>query len=308
MKKTGIVWDERYLAHETGPGHPERPERLLAVKEVLDTDSGLIVIKPRPATVEEVGWVHEPAHIERIEGARGIATRFDSDTPAGPGSTDAAFLAAGGVLEAVEAVEAGRVENAFAFPRPPGHHAEADRAMGFCLFNNVAIAAAFLINQKNKKRVAIVDYDVHHGNGTQHIFYERDDVFYVSTHRFPFYPGTGAAWETGSGRGQGFTLNVPMDGGEGDAAYEKSFDETIVPALTKYRPEFILVSAGYDAHRRDPLGGMNVTAKGFHFMNQRLFEVAVKICAGKIVFVLEGGYDLKGLREGVESVLDVLRC
>ncbi|MBI2339962.1 MAG: histone deacetylase [Deltaproteobacteria bacterium] len=309
MPKTGIVWDERYLAHDTGTGHPESPRRLLAIKEVLDTDSTLVSIPPRLATKEEVGWVHSKEHIENVEKTRGVPHGyFDLDTPVSADSAEAAFLAVGGLLTAAEAVFSGKVDNAFAFPRPPGHHAESTRAMGFCLFNNIAVAAEYLVRQKGLKRIAIVDIDVHHGNGTQHFFYARDDVFYVSTHRYPFYPGTGAVDETGTGKGKGYTLNLPFDALGDDDDYAKGYDKKILPALHEYKPEFVLVSAGFDAHRRDPLGGMKITKGGFKMMARNLFDVAQKYSGAKIVFVLEGGYDMKGLQEGVEAVLEVIHA
>lgn len=306
MSKVGIVWDNRYLLHETGPGHPESPERLLAVKEVLDQHPSFVSLKPRLATNLEVGLIHHADHVQAVASRRGQSGNFDLDTPFSAGSTEAAFLAAGGVLECVEKVDAGIVASGFAFPRPPGHHAEATHAMGFCLFNNIAIAAAYLIHKKNKKRVAIMDFDVHHGNGTQHAFYDRSDVFYVSTHRYPFYPGTGRATEIGEGEGRGYTLNLPYTALADDDDYAKGFAEKIIPALEAYQPDFILVSAGFDAHERDPLGGMRITKAGFRMMSGSLFSLAKKHCGGKIVFVLEGGYDMKGLQEGVESVFEVI--
>lgn len=307
MTRTGIVWDARYLKHDTGPGHPESPKRLLAVKEVLDSDSKLVPIKPRLATSEEVAWVHSRDHIKNVDRMNGVEhAYFDLDTPASAGSTEAAYLAVGGMFEAINAVCDNRVSNAFHFPRPPGHHAESNRAMGFCLFNNVALGAEFLIRKKGKKRVAIVDIDVHHGNGTQHFFYERSDVFYISSHRFPFYPGTGARDERGKGEGYGYTLNLPYDAGSDDDDYKKGYEEEVVSSLINYKPDFVLVSAGFDAHIRDPLGGMRITKKGFTMMSQTLFDVVKECCEGKIVFVLEGGYDMKGLKEGVEAVLEVL--
>lgn len=306
MSKVGIVWDNRYLLHETGPGHPESPERLLAIKEVLEEHPSLVSLKPRLATNLEVGLIHHMDHVQAVENMRGKSGNFDLDTPFGSSSAEAAFLAAGGVLECVEKVDAGVVNSGFAFPRPPGHHAEADRAMGFCLFNNIAIAAAYLIHKKNKKRVVIMDFDVHHGNGTQHSFYDRSDVFYVSTHRYPFYPGTGATTEIGEGKGRGYTLNLPYTALADDDDYAKGFGEKIIPALEAYQPDFILVSAGFDAHERDPLGGMRITKAGFRMMSEALFSIAKKYCSGKIVFVLEGGYDMRGLQEGVEAVFEVI--
>lgn len=307
MNRTGIIWDSRYLKHDTGSGHPESPRRLLAIKEVLDGDSTLVLLEPRQATEEEIALVHTPDHIKAVLKTQNISHGyFDLDTPVSAGSSEAAFLAAGGMLTAVEAVYKGELDSCFAFPRPPGHHAESNRAMGFCLFNNVAIAAEYLIRKKNLSRVAIVDIDVHHGNGTQHFFYDRKDVFYISSHRFPFYPGTGSAEEKGSRGGAGYTLNLPYPALADDDDYRKGYEEKIQPALLKYQPEFILVSAGFDAHQLDPLGGMKITKKGFIMMAQTLFSAAQKTCQGKIVFVLEGGYDMKGLKEGVEAVLEVI--
>lgn len=307
MPGTGIIWDPRFLAHDTGPGHPERPERLITIKTVFEQHPELVLVEPRAASVNEVQWVHSAHHVRHVLNHRGVAhAYFDGDTPVGAQSVDAAFLAVGGVLALVEKVETAELSNGFAFPRPPGHHAEAGRAMGFCLFNNIAVAAEYLLHQHQKSRIAIMDYDVHHGNGTQYSFYDRADVLYLSTHRYPFYPGTGAASEQGRGAGHGYTVNAPLDAMADDQDYQRAFDEQIVPAIDNYQPEFILVSAGFDAHARDPLGGMQVTQWGFRFMSRRLIELAKTHCRGKIAFVLEGGYDLKGLREGVEAVFTEL--
>ncbi len=307
MNKTGIIWDSRYLKHETGPGHPESPRRLMAIKEVLDADSSLVLLDPRLATPEEVALVHTHEHIQAVQRTKTVSHGyFDLDTPTSSGSAEAAFLAAGGLITAVDSVLKGEIANSFAFPRPPGHHAETNRAMGFCLFNNVAIAAEYLIKKRNLSRVAIVDIDVHHGNGTQHFFYDRKDVFYISSHRFPFYPGTGSVEEKGRGEGDGYTLNLPYPALSDDDDYQKGYEEKVGPALLAFKPEFILVSAGFDAHQLDPLGGMKISKKGFVMMAQTIFSSAQKTCGGKIAFVLEGGYDMKGLQEGVEAVLEVI--
>lgn len=303
---TGIIWDSRFLGHLTGPGHPESPARLKAIKEVLDSHSKLIPLDPRQATEEEILWIHSKEHIQSVASKKGGQGYFDLDTPYGPGSVDAAYLAAGSLLAGVDAIEEGKVKNIFAFPRPPGHHAESNQAMGFCFFNNVAIAAEYLLKKKNKQRVAILDFDVHHGNGTQHSFYARSDVFYLSLHRFPFYPGTGAENEIGVGKGKGYTLNLPYGALADDDDYEEGFDKKILPALEKYKPDFLLVSAGFDAHERDPLGGMRIKKKGFKMMAKKLEEVVKKYCAGKSAYILEGGYDMKGLQEGVEGVLEII--
>ena len=304
QKQTAIVWDERFLAHDPGKYHPESPQRLLAIKEVLDLHKNFDLIAPRMATMDEIQSVHTQNLIADVEASKGHYTEFDADTKASPCSRDAAFLAVGGLVEAIKAVEAGQNKNAFVFPRPPGHHAETNRAMGFCLFNNIAIGAEYLLRQHSKKKIAIVDFDVHHGNGTQHIFYKRNDVLYISTHQYPFYPGTGSEQEKGEGEGLGYTLNIPLNAGLGDESYAKAFDEKIIPALKNYNPDFILVSAGFDAHYRDPLASMKVSKKGFSQMTEKLQKLSQNTCQGKLVFVLEGGYDLKGLQEGVEAVFE----
>jgi acetoin utilization deacetylase AcuC-like enzyme len=238
----------------------------------------------------------------------GEAVALDPDTVLSPGSVKAALLAAGATWDAVKAVCEGRAPNAFALVRPPGHHAEAERAMGFCIFNNIAVAAQQAILHFGYGRVAIIDWDVHHGNGTQHIFEERADVFYISTHRAPFYPGTGAADERGRGKGHGFTLNLPLAAGDGDAEIEAAFDERIGPALDDYKPDLVLVSAGFDAHHSDPLGGLQVSTEAFGRLTRRLMKAADVHCDGRIVLVLEGGYDLSGLSRCVLACVKELQA
>lgn len=303
---TGFIWEEKYLEHDTGKSHPESIHRLKAVKEVVDSHQKLIWIPARSASDEEILAIHTKSHVEQVKLAKNQIGYFDGDTPYSLGSSEAAFLAAGGVIELVDHVYRGELKNGFAFPRPPGHHAESDRIMGFCLFNNVAIAAEYLIQTYDLKRIAIIDYDVHHGNGTQNSFYHRDDVFYISAHQYPFYPGTGSAQEDGIGKGKGFNLNIPLGIGASDDDIDRVFLEKIIPALDNYKPEFVIVSAGFDAHRLDPLGGLNFTQKAFFNMSQKLHDLAKIHCEGKIAFVLEGGYSLKGLKEGVEAVFDVI--
>lgn len=310
MAKVGQIFHPQYLKHDTGPGHPERPDRLRAILQRLQEsglEDSLQALEPRKATHEEIAGVHDRDYIERV--ARTAETRgiyLDSDTFASPGSYEAALWAAGGLLAAVDQVVDGAVDHAFAMVRPPGHHAERDHAMGFCLFNNVGVAAEYLIQKHGFKRVAVVDYDVHHGNATQHMFYDREDIFYFSTHRFPFYPGTGAAGETGRGAGAGYTLNIPMAAGSGDEEYLRVFRDQLIPALREYRPDFLLISAGFDAHRLDPLGGMRVSDEGFAQMTGQLEAVAQEFCGGKSVYTLEGGYDLTGLAGSVEQVIGLL--
>ncbi|MFO1462251.1 MAG: histone deacetylase [bacterium] len=310
MGKIGIVHDPRYLLHETGSMHPESPSRLRAIERMLEAERIqplLVEIPAREAKAEEILLVHDKEHYDEVaRSSERPGTYLDADTFAGPHSFQAALLAAGGLLEAVDRVLDGEVAQSFALVRPPGHHAEREYAMGFCLFNNIGIAAEYLVRRRHFKRVAVVDFDVHHGNATQHMFYDRPEVFYLSTHRYPFYPGTGAADERGSGAGAGYTLNVPLKAGSGDEVYRQAFAEKILPALREYRPEFLLVSAGFDAHRRDPLGGMAVTDDGFRYMAEALEKVAEDCCQGRSAYVLEGGYDLEGLAGGVKEVFRVL--
>ncbi len=306
---TAVVWDERYLQHEMGLYHPESPERLRAIQKVLQdpsVKSQLQFLKPRPATPEELGLIHKFDYVKLVEKTAGHEVQLDADVVTSPRSWEVACLAVGGMLQCVDWVMQIPYRNAFAFVRPPGHHAESEQAMGFCLFNNVAIAAEYALRKPGIKKVAIVDFDVHHGNGTQHSFYDRSDVFYVSTHRYPFYPGTGARREEGAGLGKGYTLNLPFSGGEGDEEYFKVFSQEIIPILSDYKPDLLLVSAGYDAHRRDPLGGMNLTGTGYQMMSEQLMQVADACCQGRAVFVLEGGYDLQGLAEGVRGSLTAM--
>jgi acetoin utilization deacetylase AcuC-like enzyme len=304
--RTGIVTDRSFLAHDTGSRHPECADRLLAIGRWLDTHpaSDRLAIDARQATMQELIGVHTPEHVERVEVTAHVPRyAFDADTPVSPRSFEAACRAAGGVLALVDAVMAGRIDNGFAFVRPPGHHAERDRAMGFCLFNNVAIAAAHLRATHGLERVLVVDWDVHHGNGTQHAFYADPSVLFVSSHQYPFYPGTGAAREVGAGEGEGFTLNLPFPAGYGDAQYVQAFVEVVEPVARRFDPQFVLVSAGFDAHRRDPLAGMNVTEAGFAQLARLLLQIARDVCRNRLVAVLEGGYDFEALARSVGAVL-----
>ena len=303
---TGIVVDPRFQAHDTGPGHPERAERIAVLLAGLADRPDVRRIAPRPATAEEITRVHGGAHYEAVARTAGGHGAFDADTPVSPLSFDTACLAAGGVLALVDAVMAGEVRRGFACVRPPGHHAEPDRAMGFCLFNNVAIAAAHLRARHGLERVMVVDWDVHHGNGTQDAFAREPGVLFVSTHRWPFYPGTGALDEDGAGAGRGYTINVPLPGGVGDAEYLDAFHAVVAPLALEYAPQAILISAGFDPHRRDPLGGMAVSEDGFAGMAQELVAAADQVCDGRVIAVLEGGYDLRGTRDSAAAVLDVL--
>ncbi len=305
--KTAVLWDERCTYHEMGYLHPESPRRLFAIKEVLSGDGvgkELIFLPPRFGTKEEIGWIHDELYIKRIEKTEGIdITHLDPDTSANRYTWEACQRAVGGTIACVEAVMKKDCANSFAFVRPPGHHAERGHAMGFCFFNNVAIAAEWLLKVGRLERVAIIDFDVHHGNGTQHSFYKRPDVFFISTHRSPFYPGSGAEDETGDGAGKGFTYNIPMLPGADDDDYLRAFD-LIAKKLEKYEPQFILVSAGYDIHSDDPLGGMRVSTDGIKRIMESMLYMAKEMCDGRLTAVLEGGYDFKALRDSVEVQLE----
>ncbi|HEY8493442.1 MAG TPA: histone deacetylase [Myxococcota bacterium] len=306
-RRIAVVDDARYREHRSPLGHPERPERLAAVGEAIAARADRLVrLPPRPAGDEEILAVHPREHLERIAAAARLApAHLDPDTYVSPASLEVARLAAGGAIEAARAVARGEADAALAAVRPPGHHAEADRAMGFCLFNNVAIAARAL-RAEGVERILILDWDVHHGNGTQHLFEEERDVLYVSTHQFPFYPGTGDFGEAGRGAGLGATVNVPLPGGCGDREYVGVLRRVLVPVAHSFRPQLIMVSCGFDAHRDDPLASMEVTHKGFAEMAAVVRALADELCNGRLVFVLEGGYAPSGLREGTSAVLDAL--
>jgi acetoin utilization deacetylase AcuC-like enzyme len=304
--KTGIVRDERYLDHFMGPGHVESPERLEAIHDVLDRELKIPVerIEPRLATPDEIATVHAPEYVRFISLTAGKPYVYlDPDTSTSSRSYETARLAAGGALAAGDAVLDGRVRNAIALVRPPGHHAEHGQAMGFCLFNNVAIAAEHLIRRRGLRRVLIVDWDVHHGNGTQHAFYERRDVLYFSTHRFPFYPGTGSGNDVGAGEGKGFTVNIPLGPAKEDEDYRFIYRNVLGPIARAYTPEFILVSAGFDIYRQDPLGGMRVSLEGFAALTSEIMALADETCRGRLLLVLEGGYHLEGQAQAVKQVI-----
>jgi acetoin utilization deacetylase AcuC-like enzyme len=308
MLDTLLFHDDAMIDHDPGRGHPERPERLRAIAEALRARpiAGTRLVAPTPAPLEAVLRLHTAAHVERVRAARGKRYAFDPDTHASPETVDAAFLAAGAAVDAVDAVLDGRARNAFALVRPPGHHAEPGRAMGFCFLNNVAIAAEHALARPEIERVLVVDWDVHHGNGTQAAFYGRRDVLFFSSHQFPFYPGTGALHESGQGEGEGYTVNVPLPAGAGDGDYRRMLADVLAPAAAEFRPDLVLVSAGFDAHRQDPLGGMVVTAEGFADVCAAVKAIADEHAKGRLVLVLEGGYDLEGLAESVHACIEVM--
>ncbi|MCA1561563.1 MAG: histone deacetylase [Acidobacteria bacterium] len=294
-----IFSSTRFEQHVTPPGHPERMERAHVFDAVAArwVEKGRRVMTPRAATGAELARVHDGGYLDRIAATAGQPAMLDSDTFTSADSYEIALLAAGAAVQAADhAVD--RREPAFALVRPPGHHAERARAMGFCLFNNVAVAAASVV-ARGLERVAVVDIDVHHGNGTQSIFYEDPRVMYISTHQYPFYPGTGAAEETGAGDGYGFTFNVPLDAGATDADYDYVYRQAIVPVLDRFAPQLLLVSAGFDAHERDPLASMRMTTGGYASVVRQLTEVAAR--HGSSAFVTEGGYDLTALAACLEA-------
>jgi len=304
---TGIVRDVRFLDHNYGAGHIEGPERLESIYAAVRAGKGLpfAVVEPRPATREEIEYVHSPAYVSFI--ARTAGKRYlqlDPDTSVTAKSYETALLAAGGTMKAADTVLAGGLRNGFSLVRPPGHHAETDCARGFCLFNNIAVAAAHLIRDAGLHRVLIVDWDLHHGNGTQNAFYDRSDVLYFSTHQFPYYPGSGWWEETGTGAGEGYTINVPLLAGKKDGDYLHVYRHILAPVARAFRPEFILVSAGFDIMEGDPLGGMRMTSAGVGALAAEVAGLARELCEGRLIFVLEGGYDLMNLASGVRSVLD----
>jgi acetoin utilization deacetylase AcuC-like enzyme len=311
MERTAVVVDQEYLKHLPGDAHPERPER---VKVLLDLAAQLepakfALLPPRAATRLEVEQTHDVDHVRLIESTSTVNHyALDGDTITSRDSFGVALLAVGGFLNLLDSIAAGENSNGIALVRPPGHHALRNRAMGFCLFNTMAIGAGHLKRRHAAKKIMIVDWDVHHGNGTQDTFYQDPAVLFVSTHQFPYYPGSGAVTEIGAGAGTGYTINVPLPAGCGDVEYTQVFQAIIAPAAEKFRPEWILVSAGFDPHRRDPLGGMDVTEEGFGAMARILFAQARKFADGRIAFLLEGGYDLAGLRNSVAAVLAELQA
>jgi len=304
MAKTGIVRDKRYLEHDTGGYHVENPQRLVHIYRALDEiDSPLEEITPRPATREEITAVHDPEYVDRIAATAGKEARhLDADTVTSSKTYEVVLLASGGLLAAIDAVM-DDVDNAFALVRPPGHHAERNRAMGFCIFNNVAIGAQYARSQHGLERVLIVDWDLHHGNGTQKTFYEDPHVLYFSTHQYPYYPGTGHYTEIGEGAGKGYTVNCPLSPGYGDADYANILRHCLRPIAVAYRPQLILVSAGFDIYRQDPLGGMAVTEEGFARLIDIIMDVADSVCEGRLVVTLEGGYHLDGQARSVKEVV-----
>lgn len=309
MRKTAIFRDPLFLEHDPGVDHPESPDRLKVINQVLEQEQVkdcFIYPEFRAASHKVIGLNHSTDLVNRVAQTAGKTfDMLDPDTKTSPESYAAATLAVGALTTGVDLLLSGEIDNGFALVRPPGHHAERKQSMGFCLFNNVAVAAHHAI-ACGMKRVMIVDWDLHHGNGTQNSFYETDKVLYVSSHQFPYYPGTGDVQETGRGRGEGYTVNIPLPGYQGDSEYATLFNDIIVPLGREYKPELILVSCGFDIYRGDPLGLMEVSAPGFAYLTRCLVELAEEVCDGKLLVTLEGGYDLNGQRDGAMAVLSEL--
>ncbi len=302
-----IIKDEIFLKHDPGFGHPESQERLRAIyKRLAQPDMQAMVAEhsPRRASKEEISWNHSPAYVDRIERTAGVDHfQLDPDTSTSADSWDAACFAVGAGFEALDKLYSGEFKTAFALVRPPGHHAEYDHAMGFCLFNNAALAARYALRKKGAERVLIIDWDLHHGNGTQHSFYDDDRVLYFSTHQYPYYPGTGSAEQCGEGKGTGYTVNVPLSAGAGDQEYASIFNLLLEPIALEFAPDVVVVSAGFDIYKDDPLGGMRVTEGGFSYLAEKICKIAEKCSARGPLFCLEGGYNLSGLSQGVAAVI-----
>ncbi|AAC07842.1 histone deacetylase family protein [Aquifex aeolicus] len=306
MKKVGFIYDDIYLKHDW-PEHPENKNRLISILEHVEKSGikkALIDVKPRRAKVEEVALNHDPAYIQEIHDfCKSGGGYLDPDTYATPDTYDVALYAVGGVLEGIDRILSGELDRAFCAVRPPGHHAEYAKAMGFCIFNNVAIGAHYLRKIKGVNKVFIIDFDAHHGNGTQKSFYEDDTVFYFSTHEYPFYPGTGSEDERGAGKGYGYTYNVPMSAGAGDDEYIPVYEKLLPELMNRFSPDFVLVSAGYDLHRDDPLTYLNVSNEGVRQIVRNIIKTSDELNA-PVLFALEGGYNLKALGECVVITLE----
>ncbi len=319
---TALIYDPIFLEHLTPENHPDRPERLKKAMDVLQAlnwleREGLVQLTPRAATEDELATVHEREYIQKVKAAAhkvareqdssGRKTRFfATDTFVSARSYEAAIKAAGAPLTAIDAILHGEIDNAYCLVRPPGHHAVAESAMGFCLFNNVAVAARYAIDKHGLERVMIIDYDVHHGNATQEMFYDDPRVLYFSIHQAPFYPGTGSSDECGEGAGLGTTINVPLPATTGYETYEPVFRQVMAPAADRFDPQLILVSAGFDAHWKDPLGGMYLSTAGFAKLTGIIIELAQTLCNGRLVFVQEGGYDQLALAGCVATCINLL--
>jgi acetoin utilization deacetylase AcuC-like enzyme len=310
MGKIGIFRNPIYLAHKTGPFHPESPQRLEAIYDMLEGEGVRELydqFASRKAMRQEITLIHSDDHFNRVAATAGIPQSYlDADTQTSEDSFDAALHAAGAVLNGIDLILSGERKTVFTLVRPPGHHAERERAMGFCLFNNIAIGARYATEKYALERVLIVDWDLHHGNGTQNSFYDDHQVLYFSTHQYPYYPGTGDFEETGTGSGRGFSVNVPLDIGHGDGDFYRIFLKVLEPIATLYKPQLVLVSAGFDTHFDDPLGGMEMTPEGYASLAQVVQDIADKHAGGRLLLTLEGGYSLSGLRNSVRAIIEQL--
>jgi acetoin utilization deacetylase AcuC-like enzyme len=309
--KTGLAYSPNFLKHDTGPNHPESAQRLQAIMDHLSMTGILRQVQqftPTERDSQLVELVHTPSYIQRVKEACLMGQPYIDtlDNPICSASFEIAVEAVTACCVAADFILNGTWECCMVLPRPPGHHAEADRAMGFCLFNNVAVVARYVQQHYGLQRIAIIDYDVHHGNGTQHIFENDPQIYYISIHRYPFYPGTGGSEETGLEAGRGYTRNFPFPVGTGDERYIKCFRTKIADILLQYEPEFVILSSGFDAHQQDPLGGMALTTAGFGELTAILTRLAQETCGGKLLSVLEGGYDLEALAESVAVHLQTL--
>jgi len=307
MRKTAVYRDDLFVQHQPGFDHPESPDRLRVIYDELDREEvGDHFVYPQfdPASQDIIRLNHSPTLVERVADTQGRDHDFlDADTRTSAHSYEAACLAVGALIDAISRMDQGEIDNGFCLVRPPGHHAERDKSMGFCLFNNVAIAARWAAKELGMQRIMIVDWDLHHGNGTQHSFYESDQVLYLSSHQYPYYPGTGALMETGKAAGDGYTINIPLSGGQGDMEFARIYNELVVPVTREYKPDLILISCGFDIYNGDPLGAMQVSADGFAWMTRKMVQVAEEVCDGKLLVTLEGGYNLTGMRDGAMAVL-----
>jgi acetoin utilization deacetylase AcuC-like enzyme len=301
-----VISNPRMMDHAPSQTHPESPARLAAIEDRLDRVVGLSHQLAEPVQRADLELIHPSAYVDALEALRGERGFIDADTLTSEGSIEASWLAAGAAVEAARVVIEGEAKRSIALVRPPGHHAEPDRAMGFCFFSNVAIAAAAARARFGRERILIVDWDVHHGNGTQRAVYERDDILFFSAHQSPLYPGTGASHERGRGAGIGFTVNAPLPPGMGDGAYRAVFDDLLRPTAARFRPDLILVSAGFDAHACDPLAQMRVSSEGFASLCATVSEIADEYADGRLALVLEGGYDLRALSESVAYCAEIL--
>ncbi len=310
MRKTAIYRNDLFLSHDPGTRHPESAARLQVIYDALDNlSSSTTLVYPGfdSAHQDIIELNHSSRLIRQVAATAGKSHGYlDGDTQTSADSFASACLAVGALLDGIRLLEHGEIDNCFCLVRPPGHHAEYNNSMGFCLFNNVAIAARFAIDTLGMKRIMIVDWDLHHGNGTQHSFENTDKVLFCSTHQYPYYPGTGSLSETGRGAGEGYTVNVPLGGGQGDLEFARIFNELFVPIARLYQPELILVSCGFDIYDGDPLGSMKVTPAGFAYVTRVMRELAEKLCDGKLLITLEGGYNLNGMRDGAMAVISEL--